>query len=396
MTARPDDHEQQRVMKNWTKLAAYALLLLMIGSCVDPYRPSQIEAPNQYLVVDGFLNGGTGNSVIKLSRTQNLGNTTKPAAEARATIQVEGGTGETFPFVESAAGTYTLTATTLPIGKSYRVRIKTQVGGEYLSDPITIKQTPKIDSLNWAVRNDGLQIYVNTHDPANKTRYYRWEYEDTFEIRTPYESQFDFVNSKVVMRTSPPVNHCWRTQSSTAILLGTSARLTDDVLQRAPLLFIPGSSPKLWIKYSLMVKQYAQSQEAYAYWENLQKTTEQLGGLFDPLPSQVGGNLHSLTNPTEPVLGFLDGYTTEQIRVFIDRPLELSFNLLQTGYENCKLDTIPTPGVPPQPLSAYLGQGGGYVAIKELKPGSQYLATGTHCADCRDIGTTTRPSFWPQ
>lgn len=379
--------------KRWT---IYGSLLLLTARCVDPYRPPEIAAPNQYLVVDGFLNGGTGTSVIRLSRTQNLTASTKPLTEAKATVQAEGSTGEKFSFVESPAGTYTLASATLPIGKAYRVRIKTQVGSEYLSDPITIKQTPKMDSISWAVQNDGLQIYVNTHDATNKTRYYRWEYEDTYEIRTPYESPFDYVNGQVVNRTSPPVNHCWRTQASTSIVLGTSARLTQDVLKQAPLLFIPGSSPKLWIKYSLMVKQYAQSQEAYAYWENLQKTTEQLGSLFDPLPSQIGSNLHSLTNPTEPVLGFLDGFTTEQVRVFINRPLNLSYNLLRTGYEYCKLDTVPIPGLPPQPLSAYLGPGGGYIAIVELKPGVMYMATGTHCADCRDVGTTTRPSFWPQ
>ncbi|MBO0947799.1 DUF4249 domain-containing protein [Fibrella forsythiae] len=382
---------------NFRRWALSGVVLLLIGSCVDPYRPPQIEAPNRYLVVDGFLNGGTGTSTITLSRTQNLSTTGKPLAEAKATISVEGTTGEKFSFVESAAGTYTLAGTTLPVGKSYRVRIRTQAGGEYLSDPIIIKQTPKIDSLSWEVKNDGLQIYVNTHDATNKTRYYRWEYEDTYEIRTPFESPFDYVNGRVIDRVSPPVNHCWRTQTSTSINLGNTARLTQDVLQRAPLLFIPGSSPKLWIKYSLMVKQYAHSQEAYAYWENLQKTTEQLGSLFDPLPSQIGGNMHSVTNPTEPVLGFLDGYTTDQVRVFINRPLELSYNLLRTGYEYCTLDTIPTPGVQqPPPLSALLSPGGGYIAIKELKPNVQYLATGTHCADCRDVGTTTRPSFWPQ
>lgn len=382
---------------NFRRQVLYGALLLLVGSCVDPYRPPQIEAPNQYLVVDGFLNGGAGNSVIKLSRTQNLSTTTRPAAEAKATIRVEGGTGEAYSFIESAAGTYTLGAATLPVGRVYRVRIRTTAGGEYLSDPITIKQTPKIDSISWSIRNDGLQIYVNTHDATNKTRYYRWEYEDTYEIRTPYASPYDYVNGQLVARTSPAVDHCWRTQASTAILLGTSARLTQDVLKQAPLLFIPGSSPKLWIKYSLLVKQYAQSPEAYAYWENLQKTTEQLGGLFDPLPSQVSGNIHSVTNPAEPVLGFLDGFTAEQVRVFINRPLDLSYNLLRTSYENCRLDTIPDPKVPPQPLSAYVGPGGGYVAIQELGPGTKiYLGTGTHCADCRDIGSTTRPSFWPQ
>ncbi|RYF55980.1 MAG: DUF4249 domain-containing protein [Cytophagaceae bacterium] len=363
---------------NFRRWALYGIGLLLIGSCVDPYRPPQIEAPNRYLVVDGFLNGGTGSSTIKLSRTQNLSTTGKPLAETKATITVEGGGGEKFSFIESATGTYTLANTTLPVGKAYQVRIKTQVGGEYLSDPITIKQTPKIDSLSWEVKNDGLQIYVNTHDAANKTRYYRWEYEDTYEIRTPYQSPFDFVNGRVINRVSPPVNQCWRTQTSTSILLGSTARLTQDVLQQAPLLFIPGSSPKLWIKYSLMVKQYAQSQEAYAYWENLQKTTEQLGGLFDPLPSQIGGNMHSLANPTEPVLGFLDGYTTDQVRVFIDRPLTLPYSLLRTGYEQCRLDTIPKPGEkPPVPLSVLLAPGGGYIAIEQLIPNPQYLATGT-------------------
>ncbi len=378
------------------KLTVYGAMLLLIGSCVDPYRPPQIEAPNRYLVVDGFLNGGSGSSVIKLSRTQNLTDIKKPLVETKATIRVEGSAGEAYSFVEGTAGTYTLASATLPIGKTYRVRIKTTEGGEYLSDLITIKQTPKIDSLSWTVKNDGLQVYVNTHDATNKTRYYRWEYEDTYEIQTPYSSPFDYVNGKLINRISPPVNQCWKTQASTAIILGTSARLSQDVLKEAPLLFIPGSSPKLWIKYSLMVKQYAQSQEAYAYWENLQKTTEQLGGLFDPLPSEVGGNLHSVTNPTEPVLGFLDGYTTEQVRVFINRPLDLPYNLLRTSYESCKLDTIPFPDTPPQSLSVLLGPSGGYIAIQQIPDSPKYIATGTHCADCRDVGTTTRPSFWPQ
>ncbi len=163
------------------------------------------------------------------------------------------------------------------------------------------------------------------------------------------------------------------------------------MLQNAALLFIPASSPKLRIKYSLLVKQYAQSPEAYAYWQTLQKNTEQLGSLFDPLPSQAAGNLHCLTNPAEPVLGFLDGYSTEERRVFIDRPAELPLNAVVTGYEYCPLDTIPKDR---QPLSAFLGPGGGYAAIANIG-GGRYTATAVSCADCRAIGTTTKPAYWP-
>ena len=368
-------------------------MLLLIGSCVDPYRPPAITAPNRYLVVDGYLNGGSSSSVVKLSRTQNLEDFSAPTAEQKAIVQVEDEGGMAYPFTEGANGSYTLTSPTLVFGRTYHLRIKTTAGSEYLSDAIVIKQTPKIDSVSWAVENNGLQIYANTHDATGKTRYYRWEFEDTYEIVTPFISPYELVNGQVVARTETDINHCWRTVASTGIFLGSSIRLTQDIIQKAPILFIPASSPKLWIKYSFLLKQYAQSAEAYAYWLNLQKTTEQLGSLFDPLPSQVGGNMHNVKDATEPVLGFVDGYSAEQLRVFIDRPAALSSNLIVTGYENCALDTVPKPGSK-LPLSAFLNTSGGYNAVIALDKGL-YLATATTCTDCRTLGTTTKPSYWP-
>lgn len=365
----------------------FATLLLLIG-CVDPYQPPAITAPNRYLVVDGLLT--TDTSRIQLSRTQNLGESTKPSPELGATVRVEETSGAAYTLADKGQGLYALESARLVVGRTYRLTIRTKAGGTYQSAPITMKATPAIDSLTWAVENSGLQIFVNTHDPANRTRYYRWTYEDTYEFYTPYLSTLDFVNGRVVQRE--PVNHCWRTAPSTAIVIGSTARLSQDVLQRAPLLFIPGSSPKLNVKYSLLVQQYALSAEAYAYWLNLQKTTEQLGSLFDPLPAQVVGNLTCLTNPDEPVLGFVDASTVVQRRVFIDRPAALPRNLIRTGYEGCFVDTIPKPR---QPLSAFVGLGGGYALIQNLERDGLYLGVATPCADCRDRGTVVKPSYWP-
>lgn len=378
----------------WDACRLLALLVpILLDSCVDPYRPPEITAPNRYLVVDGALTNGV--SVIKLSRTQNLEAPRTPTPELKATIRVEGTDGGTYTFTDRGQGTYALESTSLVQGKTYRVRIKTAAGGEYQSELVTVQPTPKIDSISWAVEDGGVQVYVNTHDPANKTRYYRWTYEDTYEFRTPYESPYAFVDNKVVQRVGPDLNHCWRTEASTRILLGSTARLTQDVVQRAPLLFIPGSSPKQAIRYSLLVRQSALSPEAYAYWDNLQKTTEQLGSLFDPLPSQTGGNFTCLTNPGEPVLGFLEGYTLEERRVFIDRPASLPLSLVRTGYEGCFIDTIPKPR---QPLASFLGPGGGYVVISVISSApapDSYVATGTSCTDCRDRGTIVKPAYWP-
>lgn len=375
----------------WNRLV-YGLVLLLVGSCVDPYKPPAISAPNKYLVVDGHLNGGTGITTLKLTRTQNLSDFSAPTPELKALLQVEGESGGVYPFVEAGSGVYTLTAI-LAFGQNYRLRIKTSAGGEYLSDLITIKQTPKIDSVSWAVENNGVQLYANTHDPTNNTRYYRWEYEDTYEIITPYYSPFEYKNGKVIDRVVTNINHCWRTQPSTNIILGNTARLSQDVVQKAPVLFIPASSPKLAIKYSFLLKQYAQSAESYTYWQTLQKNTEQLGSLFDPLPSQIAGNMHSLKDATEPVLGYVDGYSTEQLRVFVDRPAQLPFYLIVSGYESCHLDTLPLPESR-SPLSAFIGPGGGYNAVEYLGP-NMYLGAAVSCTDCTNLGTTTKPSYWP-
>jgi hypothetical protein len=42
-----------------------SLLLLSLGGCVEPYLPEVVDAPTNYLVVDGFINGN-GVTRIKL------------------------------------------------------------------------------------------------------------------------------------------------------------------------------------------------------------------------------------------------------------------------------------------------------------------------------------------
>ncbi|MEJ7664694.1 MAG: DUF4249 family protein [Hymenobacter sp.] len=56
-------------------------------------------------------------------------------------------------------------------------------------------------------------------------------------------------------------------------------------------------SSKLYYLYSILVRQYALTPEEFAYWDKLRKNTENLGTLFDPLPSQLSGNVHRLTMP---------------------------------------------------------------------------------------------------
>ena len=93
----------------------------------------------------------------------------------------------------------------------------------------------------------------------------------------------------------------------------------------------------------LLIKQYSISEETFRFYEQLKATTEELGTLFDPIPTEVIGNVRNTGNPDETVLGFFsaDGYDSQ--RIFIDKA-ELNSVFVPDGFQACLTDTLFTDG----------------------------------------------------
>lgn len=370
-------------MKNTCIKILTWLLILLVGGCVDPYRPPEITSPGSYLVVNGFFNSAPGTtSTIQLSRSQNLTDTKAPTVETKAFVTIESQSKATFPLAEGTAGTYTLSGVTPQSGETYRLHVRTAKGVEYYSDYVPVIQTPPIDSVSWRIENNGVQVNVNAHDPKNSTRYYRWEYDETWEYFTPYHSALELKDNRIIDRQFS-VNQCWRSGSSTNIMTTSTTRLSQDVVSQFPLLFIPGNSSKLGVKYSILVRQFALSQTGFDYYDQLAKITQNIGSIFDPQPSQITGNLHCTTNPNELALGFFRVGTIETKRIFIAHADVSNFRTI-TGYDGCVIDTFTLADVikfQSAPIEKY-GE-------------TEYLVTSEFCVDCRLLGgVLTRPSFW--
>jgi hypothetical protein len=392
--------------RNTCGVAAVVAVLLLLGSgCVDKFQPDVVSASQRYLVVDGLINL-RGVTTVLLSRTRSL---STPAAlvEAKATVTIRDEAGTSYPLTEQAPGTYASATLTLDATRRYQLRLRTAAGREYASDLVAGKLTPPIDRLSWAPERNGVQLYVDAHDATNNTRYYRWTYQETWQFKTPYYSEYELVNGAVVFRTAN-IQQCWRSESSTDIVLGSTARLSQDIVSKYPLLLRPGNSDRFGLKYSLLVQQYAQSAEEYAYWEKLKKNTESLGTLFDPLPTQLTGNVHGLTDASELVVGYVGASTMAERRLFIDHTEFPAGTRFLTGYENqCQEpDTVRLPN-PGGPNTLAIGFTREYTPLHQAfypsPPYPPYLANTlmgytramTLCADCRLRGTNVKPSFWP-
>jgi hypothetical protein len=376
----------------------HILLFLVFAiplGCKDKYVSPYVPPRTGYLVVEGFI-AGDGPTTFTLTRSIPLPGDSALPLELKAKVTVEGSDNSVYPLQDAGNGIYSADALPLNTALKYRLHVKTANGQEYLSDLVAFIPSPPIDSINWSANADGLDIYANTHDPANATHYYQWTYEDAWEYHSAEKSLFKYKGdttpvSVVPRDSSEQIYRCWGSSASANILLESTIKLASDVVYRHPLKHIPPNDVKTGVLYSILVRQNALSQEAFNFLTLMQKNTESLGSIFDVQPSALRGNLHCISNPALPVIGFVSAGTIRQQRIFI-RSIDIpsfynnvcpspdtvvQLGLLQHFYED--LDFIP--------VARHFNGAGSF---------DGWLSAPADCADCRlQGGKTQKPAFWP-
>jgi len=388
--------------------------LTIITGCKKPYNPVIVATDNKYLVVEGIINTSGDSTFVKLSRTVKLSDATNTIVpELNAVVTIENDQGYNYTLQEAGKGLYLTPALNLPVTAKYRLRIKTSGSKEYLSDYVEAKATPEIDSINYAVINNGLQLYVNTHDAQNKTRYYRWDFSETWEYVAFYYSFYTlgddgYPRIRHIIENNPEnLYYCYQTQQSHQVVLGSTAKLAQDVLYRQPINFVPMETGKLSHGYSIFLKQYALTEEGFNYWQILQTNTEHLGSIFDAQPASLKGNIHNISDPNEPVIGFVSASGIKTMLLYVD-PFNIRLNTPNyvpppTG-DACPAFTIHVaPEYNFKERLARTFANGDSVLLSAIQPMgapaiTAYQYAAKNCADCRakaPFGNTLRPIFWP-
>lgn len=379
------------------KRLSYITILFFIvsTSCKQVYNPPFASPVTGYLVVEGFINSGNDASTIQLSRTVRLEDSATILYEHNARVAIEDDDNASYPLIERDSGKYVSDVLSLNHQRKYRVHIATADGKEYVSDFSPVKYTPVIDSLSWQRDNGGISIYVNANDAQKSTKYYQWKYSETWEFHSPYISFLEYVTYPVTglgvgdRKNTDSLYTCWKTQSSTNILLGSTEKLSEDKIF-LPVRYFEQNAEELSILYYIQVKQYAISREAYLFKEKLKKNTEQLGSIFDPQPSELGGNIHCISDPTEQAIGFVEVAEEQKKDIFISneevKPWTPEVDCAKIIIYNHR-DSIKPFVQTYIPVHAVLFRG---LAIVKFDAAPQI------CVDCRLRGTHVRPAFWPQ
>lgn len=371
-----------------TGLLALAALL---DACIETFYPD-IDGQESILVVDGMVTDAKGPSLVRLSRTFSYDDHSHPP-EKGAMVIILDGNGMPHYLEEREAGSYYTDTASFRAGAGghYQLQIILADGNTYQSDYVTLKKAPPVESFN--VRYEqvetrdrgevihGLQFYLNTYDPENETRYYRWEWTETWEFTVPMQAP-DMADRY----------HCWKSQASSSILIANTKHLTADRIIDFPLHFVSTESNRLRILYSLLVRQYAISPEAYEFWKTHEDLEENAGTLFDPIPAKVAGNIYNITDPGEQVLGYFEASGLATRRIFVSHDLIPENISIPSEFEFCKFLVLEDPENLPYWLNA------GWIFVDEYYDMNRRMVRLTNspkCYDCTLTGSNERPGYWP-
>jgi Domain of unknown function (DUF4249) len=393
--------------KVYYMICTSVLIIMASQGCKKPYLPGISAVSSNYLVVEGIINTGSDSISIRLSRAVPLSSTTKVKPELGANLTIVSSGGGSYQLSETGKGYYKATGINSNSSNTYSLKIVTSNGKVYQSDFVPAKISPPIDSVYYRIqsKSTGLNIFADTHDPSRNSTYYRWEYQETYLIHSAFFSTLylQTVPFDTVLTRSPDnqIYTCWVTDSSSNILLNSSAKLSKDVIAENLVTPIASTSEKIGDRYSILVKQYVLTADAFNYYQQLKKNSEQLGSIFDAQPSELPGNIHCVTTPSEAVIGFITAGSSSQTRIFIDNR---DLPAWPPNESNC--------GEAPELFKAQQGNqfvnnvsyyiySGQLVPISAItQPGSPtilgYMASTAECVDCTLRGSNKQPSFWTE
>ncbi|CAN5518277.1 hypothetical protein BH11BAC5_BH11BAC5_01150 [soil metagenome] len=374
------------------------LIVLIFAGCKEKFDSPVPQVTTGYLVIEGVVDDHGGTTNIRLSRTSALSDLSQHI-EQGAIVSVEDSLGNSYPLYESNPGVYSGNYI-LSSSIGYRLKINTSNNEAYQSEFVRPRYNPPIDDIKWERETEGVKLFVDTHDSNNSTRYYQWEFNETWEFHSTYSASLKWNLGRgpvgtgfisVVYRDAndPEINKCWQFEASSNIILGSSAKLAQDVIH-LPVTSVPAASWKMSVLYSILVKQHTWSKAGYEFLDRMRKNTESVGSVFDAQPSELNGNMHCTSNPMLPAIGFFNISTTTEKRIFIknsDLP-DWNYNAGCVTFEvinspdsiNFHAEgTLPTYAVKSTPF-------GGIASFNVAPP---------KCVDCTLSGTNIKPDFWP-
>jgi hypothetical protein len=304
-------------------------------SCIVEY-PFESQDPGRLLTVEGRITTQLKKHQIRLSRASQYGpdfnGLNRP--ESLATVLIRDDLGKTILLEEISPGVYeTPDFVSAEIGRSYNLEIITFIGRRYISLPETIVPVPKIDSLSYrSVRTEttnrllsdvGVQVIAHFRDPGDEKNYYYWAgNESTYVLVTQPE---DFTNP-IIHPTCPRCPNpkpcckiCFRKDQPVANIYTSNDSEFNGLYQSRIIAYISDDGLRFLDTYRYEGSNLSINERGHRFLKLVDQQISLTGSVFDPPPANIRGNVFSLDDDNETVLGYFFASDEQPLQAYIKR-----------------------------------------------------------------------------
>ena len=387
------------------------ILILTINlGCVEQIN-LLTESFEDTLVIEAAITDELKVQQIKLSRTFPLEGGL--VFEDNADVRIIDNNNNIYVFDNIGGGIYNSTIEfQVQSGVSYKLLVTTSDGKEYNSNEETLPENIGISDvyaeLVRLANNIGVQVLVDSEDSTGETKYFRYEYEETYQRIAKRFYPFDIVISDVsgsgediqysIREERRPENErvCYSSRNSNEIIVTSTDGLAEQKVSQFPVRFIRSNNFIIRDRYSILVKQYVQSADANNYYRLLKEITSDESLFIDKQPGFIQGNVFSSTNADERVIGFFDISSVSSKRIFFTYS---DFDIReQPEYPFfCEdEDTLSYNRLEDRPRLHNLIVNRGYKSLggTDSNDPLEYRITRPQCGDCSSYASNVRPDFW--
>lgn len=391
----------------------YIFIFLGFSRCVEPFEISN-STFEDLLVVEGRITNENTFHTIKLSRTFQV-DTSSINPEKNAKVSIVEDSNIIHSFSEQEDGTYISdNRFAAKPNSKYILNIETQSGHKYTSKEESLTKESEIDTVEYRVTQSDTKdeniviISVNGSSSNTNATYFLYEYEETYKITPRYWSMYTLDTSVypplAVAKTNPDDSKiCFNTKKSNTILQANTALLSESKISNFAIRSITVTDFILKNRYSILVKQYVQTLDAFNYFETLNKFSSSENVFSQSQVSFIQGNIKAENNPDQKVIGYFEVNSIATKRIFFNNEDVVS-DPTNNNTENCA-----SPKVFPKfddqgnrPLQDAINKD--YIFFEFVSgPGTPpttnnnelpFAMVKRSCGDCRFFGSSVKPDFW--
>ncbi|MDH5379518.1 MAG: DUF4249 domain-containing protein [Cyclobacteriaceae bacterium] len=380
----------------------YFLVVCFFSSCIKPFDYQNVEYEKS-VVVDGLITNEKKEHLVKLGYSSPI-NLSDNIPLTGASVWIDVSDGSTISFFEVEPGNYKTAADVACIpGYSYTLNFNLPNGETYKSTVEKFNAPIPIDSIyiryaelpteTSGFNEPGIQFFIDSHDESYNSKYFRYEWEATYLIKTPLTSYYDFdFGTNTFFPRTTYVSTCYASDYNSSLIIGNSLDNEFGRIAELPIHFASGESYKLKHRYSLFVKQFSISQEAFSFYKKIKESNESGGFLFDKQLGSITGNIRNPKAPSESVLGFFEVASVSETRRFFNHTDFNKFIAPPPFKFYCNFQEIIE--TTDDSISYYMNNYNSLRIVSTSSYGTPAQLWSRECTDCSWYASTIKPAFW--